>query len=447
MIKIKRGLNLPLAGEPRQLISSGPFIRTVAVVAEDYVGMKPTMLVKEGDHVLKGQPLFEDKKTPGVFFTSPAAGTILNIHRGDQRAFRSVTINITGDEQVQFKNYHKKDPAHFSAAEVRSLLIESGCWTSLRTRPFSKTPAVDAVPHSIFVNVMDTQPLAPNPEVVLDGKIDYFNAGVLVLSKLAPKVFVVTGENSLVNVKAIPGVTQESFSGPHPSGNVGTHIHFLDPVSINKFVWHLDYQDVIAIGHLFRTGNYSARKVVALSGPEAKNPRLVETIRGANITELTNDEFNLGKEVRLISGSVLAGRTASGPVAYLGAFHNQVTILKEGHHREFLGWQSPGINKFSLKRIVLGSLLPGKRFAMDTNSNGSLRSIVPIGSFEAVMPMDILPTNLLRYLMAGHTDYAASLGALELDEEDLALCTFVDPCKNDYGPVLREVLNVIEKEG
>lgn len=447
MIKIKKGLNLPILGEPKQQVSSGPTIRTVALVGEDFVGMKPSMLVKEGDKVLKGQPLFEDKKTPGVLFTSPAAGTVREINRGDKRAFQSMVISVSGDEQVQFKGYQKKDVQNLSDAEVRSLLIESGFWTALRTRPFSKTPAVDAKPHSLFITVMDTRPLAPNPEVVLEGHMDDFNAGVTALSHLAPKVFVVTGQNSKVNVKSIAKVSQETFTGPHPAGNVGTHIHHLDSVSATKFVWHVNYQDVVAIGHLFRTGKMSTRLVVALCGPEAKNPRLVETVRGASISELTNDEVKAGKEVRLISGSVLGGRTAKNTLSYLGPFHHQVTVLEEGHKREFLGWQSPGFNKFSIKRVVLGSLLPGKRFAMDTNTNGSLRSIVPIGAFEAVMPLDILPTQLLRYLMARHTDYAASLGALELDEEDLALCTFVDPCKNEYGPVLREVLDVIEKEG
>lgn len=447
MIKIRKGLNLPLLGTPKQSLSNGPVIKTVAIVADDFVGMKPTMLVKEGDKVLKGQPLFEDKKTPGVLFTSPAAGVVKEINRGDKRAFRSVVIAVSGTEQVSLKNYLKKDPAQYSDAEARALLIESGFWTTLRTRPFSKTPAVDAKASSIFVTVTDTRPHAPNPELVLENHTEDFNAGVAALSKIAPKVFVVTGENSKVNVRNIPGVTQEAFVGPHPAGNVGTHIHFLDPVSASKFVWHVNYQDVINLGHLFRTGVISTRRVVALGGPVAKNPRLLETIRGASIAELTNNEFDASKDVRVISGSVLGGRIAKGEVAYLGAFHHQISMLAEGHYREFLGWQAPQLNKFSLKKVVLGALLPGKKFAMDTSTNGSLRSIVPIGSFEAVMPMDILPTHLLRYLMARHTDYAASLGALELDEEDLALCTYVDPCKNEYGPVLREVLTVIEKEG
>jgi Na+-transporting NADH:ubiquinone oxidoreductase subunit A len=447
MIKITKGLDLPITGAPVQKIFSGNTIRSVALVGDDYRGMKPTMLVQIGDQVKKGQPLFEDKKTPGVLFTSPVAGTVREINRGDKRAFQSMVVEVQGNEQVQFKNFVKKSVNDYSAEEVTKLLVESGCWTYLRTRPFSKTPVIGSVPSSIFVNAMDTQPLAADPEIVLAEHVDDFKAGVTALTKLSQKVFVVTAKKTVVDLNGVSGVKHENFQGPHPAGNVGTHIHFLDAVSATKTVWHANYQDVIAIGRLFTNGELFNQRVVALSGPSARNPRLLKTIRGANISDLTQGETFDNSEIRYVSGSVLGGRTASGPVNYLGQFHMQVTMLKEGHRREFLGWQSPGLDKYSLKSVFLAKLFPNKKFNFDTNTNGSLRSIVPIGSFEAVMPMDILPTQLLRYLMARHTDYAVSLGALELDEEDLALCTFVDPCKNEYGPVLRENLNMIEKEG
>jgi len=445
MIKISKGLDLPMTGAPVQKIFSGPAIKTVAVTGQDYVGMKPTLLVQVGDKVKKGQALFEDKKTPGVIFTAPAAGTVTEINRGEKRAFISIVINIESEEQVTFQNYKSKG-TDVSAEEAKCLLIESGLWTALRTRPFSKSPAVDSTAAALFINVMDTHPLAPNPEVVLAESLADFKAGVAVLSKLTPKTYVVTNPGSKVDLAGL-NVKHETFSGPHPAGNVGTHIHFLEPVSLNKTVWHIGYQDVVAVGKLFTSGKLSSERVIALAGPAARNPRLVTTIKGASIAELTNGEMFDNTDIRYISGSVLGGRIATGPSAYLGPFHNQVSMLKEGHHREFLGWQSPGLNKFSIKSVFLSKLIPGKKFNFDTNTNGSLRSIVPIGSFEKVMPLDILPTQLLRYLMVRHTDYAASLGALELDEEDLALCTFVDPCKNEYGPVLRENLNIIEKEG
>lgn len=447
MIKTSKGLDIPIVGNPVQQISSGKSVKTVAVLGADFIGMKPSMLVQVGDKVSKGQPLFEDKKTPGVIFTAPVNGIVREINRGEKRVFQSLVIEITGQDKHNFKHFSKKDPSSFSPQEVRDLLVESGAWTFLRTRPFSKTPAIDAKPSSIFINVMDTNPLAADSEVIVGERIDDFKAGVAVLSKLAPKTFVVTAPKTKVDVKGIANVRHETFAGPHPAGNVGTHIHYLDPVGPTKSVWHVGYQDVIAIGYLFRNGEVLSEKVISISGPMAKNPRLVRTIRGASIAEVCSDEAQTGSQIRYVSGSVLGGRTASGPLNYLGQFHNQITLLKEGHYREFLGWQSPGFNKYSLKNVFVSKLMPGKKFAFDTNTNGSHRSIVPIGSFEAVMPLDILPTQLLRYLMAQKTDMAVSLGALELDEEDLALCTFVDPCKNEYGPVLRHNLEIIEKEG
>lgn len=447
MIKLSKGLDIPIKGSPVQQISSAKTIRTVAVLGDDFVGMKPSMLVQVGDKVAKGQPLFEDKKNPGVLFTASVSGVVREINRGEKRAFQSLVIEIQGQDKVNFKSFLKRDAASLNEQDIRSLLIESGAWAFLRTRPFSKTPAVDAKASSIFINAMDTNPLAANPEVVISERMDDFKLGVEVLAKLAPKAFVVTSPNSKVDLKNIANVKHEQFAGPHPAGNVGTHIHYLDPVSPVKTVWHVNYQDVIAIGYLFRNGEILNEKVVSLAGPVAKNPRLIRTLRGANLAELTNDEATEMGQVRVVSGSVLGGRKAFGPLNYLGAFHNQVSLIKEGHHREFLGWQSPGFNKFSIKNVFLAKLFPGKKFAFDTNTNGSLRSIVPIGSYEAVMPMDILPTQLLRYLMAERTDMAVSLGALELDEEDVALCTFVDPCKNEYGPVLRANLDMIEKEG
>lgn len=447
MIKISKGLDLPITGSPVQKIFPGHPVKSAALVADDYRGMKPTMLVQIGDKVKKGQAVFEDKKTPGVLFTSPVAGTVTEINRGDRRAFQSLVVEIQGEDQVQFQNFKSKAIEEYSTDEVRALLNEAGLWSNLRTRPFSKTPALDSSACSLFINAMDTQPLAAHPEVVLAEHLEDFKNGVLALSKLTPKTYVTTHKKSAVDVKGIQNVVHEVFDGPHPAGNVGTHIHFLDPVSANKTVWHVNYQDAIAIGRLFKSGEYFNQKVISIGGPLARNPRLVRTIKGANISDLTQGENYDNSLIRYVSGSVLGGRTAIGTVGFLGQFHAQVTMLKEGHYREFLGWHSPGLNKFSLKNVFLSKFIPGKRFNFDTNTNGSLRSIVPIGSFEAVMPMDILPTQLLRYLMAKNTDYAANLGALELDEEDLALCTFVDPCKNEYGPVLRENLNIIEKEG
>ncbi len=446
MIKINKGLTLPITGAPDKLIDVAVHVKSVALVGSDYNGMKPSVLVQEGDKVKKGQKLFEDKKCPGVFFTSPVAGTVKSINRGDKRVFQSMVITNEGSEQIKFENFKGTPVSSLTNDAVRALLIESGLWTALRRRPFSRTPSVDEKPQAIFINAMDTQPLALDVSTVLNASLDAFKAGVEALSKLAPKAFVTTAPETALEIN-IANVKHEVFAGPHPAGNVGTHIHYLAPVNANSSSWYVSYQDCIAIGKLFLTGELDSTRIISLAGPAARHPRYVKTIVGASLVDLTAGETYDGAEHRIVSGSVFGGRTSSGAGAYLGRFHLQVTLLKEGREREFLGWHRPGLNKFSIKNIFVSKLIPNKMFGFNTNMNGSHRSIVPIGSYEAVMPGDFLPTQLLRFLMSKNTDRAVELGALELDEEDLALCTFVDPCKNEFGPQLRATLNMIEKEG
>jgi Na+-transporting NADH:ubiquinone oxidoreductase subunit A len=260
------------------------------------------------------------------------------------------------------------------------------------------------------------------------------------------KVFVCKKAGAKIPSSAISQVEVHEFAGLHPAGNVGTHIHFLDPVSASKQVWHLGYQDVIAFGKLFLTGEISAERVVSLAGPRVKNPRLVRTVLGASLEDLVAGELEEGDN-RVISGSVLAGKTATGPHAFLGRYHVQVSVLLEGREKELFGWIAPGSDKFSVTRTFLGHLAPSRLFKMTTSTGGSKRAMVPIGNYERVMPLDILPTLLLRDLIARDLDGAISLGALELDEEDLALCTFVCPGKYEYGSILRDCLTTIEKEG
>lgn len=443
MIKLKKGLKLPIEGEPQQKIETGPTVSHVALIGDDVIGMKPSMMVKVGDKVKAGQLLYTDKKTPGVNYTAPASGEVTEINRGAKRAFQSLVIRVEGDDHVDFESYKGSDLTSYDSKSVKTLLIESGLWPSLRRRPFSKVAHPEETPSSIFVTAADTHPLAADPSLVINENEAAFKLGLQVMHKLCSKVFLCTGAGA--QIPTVDTVTKKEFNGPHPAGLVGTHIHFLDPVGEKKFVWHIDYQNLIAIGKLVETGKLYTERVVSVAGPQAKNPRLIKTRWGASLTELTKDEKK-SDNVRIISGSVFGGRTAAGPFAYLGRFHHQVSVLNEGGNREFFGWHSPGFDKFSLKPIYISKLL-SKKFNFDTDTNGSLRSIVPIGSYEKVMPLDIYPTFLLRSIMSGNTDMCVKLGALELDEEDLSLCTFVDPCKNDFGPHLRANLTTIEKEG
>lgn len=452
-IRIRRGLDLPIAGVPEQVIYPAPAVTRVGLMGPDYLGLKPTMLVQEGDAVKIGQPLLEDKKNPGVRYTSPAAGRVVAIQRGEKRLFQSIVVEVSGQEQVAFPAHAEKSLGLLARDVVRDTLLASGMWTALRRRPYSRVPSPAETPYAIFVQAIDTNPLAPLPQLVIQEHAADFRAGLQVLKLLTDgTVHVCAGpgvETPGADPKDAPiaGVKLTVFDGPHPAGLPGTHIHFLAPASDRRPVWYLNYQDVIAIGMLFVTGRFWTERVISLAGPQVLNPRLLRAPLGAAIGDLVKGQLADG-ENRVISGSVLNGRIAADPYGFLGRYHLQVSALLEGREREFLGWQKPGFDKFSIKPVFASALASdGHRFAMTTSRNGSHRAIVPIGSYEAVMPLDIEPTYLLRALIIGDTDQAQALGALELDEEDLALCTFVDPGKHDFGPALRKILARIEKEG
>lgn len=447
MITIKKGLDLPIAGLPQQVIHDGSSIKQVATLGEEFFGMRPTMKVRVGETVKKGQVIFEDKKNPGVLFTASASGVVSQVNRGEKRAFLSLVIDVQGDEQETFASFQATELAQLDRAAVVDNLVKSGLWTGLRTRPFSKVPAIDSEPSAIFVSAMDTNPLAGDPSIIINEQSQDFINGLTVLSRLTSgKVFV--GKKAGVDIPNtnVSSVEQHEFAGIHPAGLVGTHIHHLHPVDANRTVWTLGYQDVIAYGKLFTTGELSTKRVVSLAGPGVKNPRLVRTVLGASTSDLTAGELNDGDQ-RIISGSVLQGATAAGEVAFLGRYANQVSVLEEGREKEFMGWMKAGKDVVSVTRSYISHLSPKRLLNLTTTTNGSDRAMVPIGSYERVMPLDILPTMLLRDLCAGDNDGAQSLGCLELDEEDLALCTFVCPGKYDFGQILRDRLTTIEKEG
>ncbi len=446
MITIKKGLDLPIEGRPEQTIGEGPKVSQVALLGEEYHGMRPTMQIKEGERVKRGQVLFEDKKNPGVKYTAPASGTVSAIHRGAKRVLQSVVIDIEGDDSVRFASYSTDELANISRDRVQDNLVNSGLWTAFRTRPFSKAPELNSQPAGIFVTAIDTNPLAADPMVVIEEAYEAFCHGLTVVAKLTDgKVYLNTGEARL-EVPESDHLQVSRFKGPHPAGLAGTHIHHLLPASLSRTVWHIGYQDIIAIGKLFTSGELDSSRVIALAGPRVAKPRLLRTTLGANLAQLTDGELT-EQHNRIVSGSVLSGHTANGAHGFLGRFHNQVSVLEEGDDKELFGWLKPGANQFSVTRAFLAHLSPGKLFNMTTSTGGSDRAMVPLGNYERVMPLDILPTILLRDLISNDTDNAQRLGALELDEEDLALCTFVCPGKYDYGVELRRCLEIIEREG
>ena len=445
MIQIKKGLDLPISGIPEMRVDAAPPIRHVALLGQDYQDMKPTLLVAEGDRVILGQPIFSDKKNPQVIFTAPAAGKVIAINRGERRMFLSLVIELSGDEEIKFPVTPPEQLDHLKTEEVEQQLLNSGLWTTLRTRPFSKIPTPGKRPAALFVTAIDTNPLAADPQLAISEKTAEFDAGLKILRHLTSgKVYLC--QKPGLQFSTPQGITAVEFSGCHPAGLVGTHIHFLERVDQQRSVWHIGYQDVIAIGHLFLTGRILNEKLIALCGPAVRNPRLIRTRLGACLSELVAGQLHDG-ENRVISGSVLAGHCAVDATDFLGRFHNQVSVISEDRKREFMGWSMPGFDKFSIRNIFASALLPRRKLPLTTSSHGSLRAMVPVGAFEKIMPLNIKATWLLRSLLTLDTDLAQKLGCLELDEEDLALCSFVCSGKIDYGYHLRQTLQKIEKEG
>jgi len=447
MIKIRKGLDIPMAGAPEQKVSGAETVRSVALIGDDYVGLKPELLVKEGERVRLGQPVIADRATQGVQLVAPGGGIVSAIHRGARRTLQSLVIELDGEEEELFATCSPSQIASLSRAAVRESLVNSGLWSALRTRPFGRVPSIDSAPASIFVTAMDTNPLAVNPEIVVEAAGDDFAQGVQAISRLSEgPVYVCTAPNSRIRVPGADGVQLVAFLGPHPAGLVGTHIHHLDPVGPGKVVWYLNYQDAIGIGRLFKTGRLAVERIVSLAGPPVRRPRLIRTRIGANTDDLVRGELDT-EAVRVVSGSVLSGRRAAGWANFLGRHHLQISVIAEAQDRQFLGWLLPGREKFSANRIFLSSVLGKASFSLTTSQNGSPRAMVPIGNFENVMPLDVLPTPLLKSLLVRDTATAQALGCLELEEEDLALCSFVCCSKYDYGDALRDCLGLIEQSG
>ncbi len=443
--KLKKGLELPIEGAPDQTIQPGPEFSQVAALGGDYLGLKPRMLVQEGDEVQRGTPLFCHKDVPEAMMVAPMTGKVIQINRGARRVLQSVVIEISdpNDAGVDFSGVGNGD----TAEGVAEKLCAAGLWTAFRTRPYSKMPAPGSKPSAIFVTAMDSEPLAADAAVIIADAGEAFAAGLAAVAKLSDgKTYLCHKDGDAIPGAEFAGVEAAAFAGPHPAGLAGTHIHFLEPLAGDKQVWTIGYQDVIAIGRLMQSGHLDPNIVIALSGPGARQPRLIRTAMGASTDELTKDEINLDGTPRIISGSVLSGTQAEGPTAYLGRFARQITIIREDHDQIPMGWIRPMPSKYSVQP-VLGSALSNKLYNLTSNLNGGRRAMVPTGVFERLMPQDYLPTQLLRALLVMDTDTAQALGALELDEEDLGLVGFACPAKYEYGLALRDCLAKIEKEG
>ena len=449
-ITIKEGLNIPVAGRPVQEIHDGPGVSHVALCGPDYIGLKPRMLVAEGDSVELAQPLFVNKHHPEVPFCSPGKGTVTAINRGPRRVLLSVVIRLDGEAtgEQRYAPMGQRRLTRLQHEEIAGRLRESGLWTAFRTRPFSRVPEAEEVPRSIFVTAIDTRPLAADPLVVARKDAEHLADGLRVISMLTNgPVCLCTAPGWDLPVPESDRICHATFAGPHPAGLAGTHIHHLAPASADRHVWQIGYQDVIAIGRLFSQGRLETGRVIALGGSCMLHPRLVRTRLGASIDELTVGCMDDCQGYRVISGSVLGGRTAMDRLAYLGRYHEQVSAIPEGGDRHLFGWTGIFPWRYSAARTFLRKAGHKRRQNITTSQNGRFSGMIPTRAFEKVLPMDILPSPLFRALLVRDTDQAQALGCLELDEEDLALCSFVCPAKVDYGAALRTNLEQIEKEG
>jgi len=444
---LRKGLDLPVKGVPEQKIHPAPKPQTVAVLGADYLQLKPRLTVEEGDLVGAGAPLFYHKDTPDVLVTAPVSGRVKAINRGYRRVLVSVEIECDDNAAAPLDFSNVGDASTPDGIVER--LCASGLWTSFKTRPYSRVPASDTRPAAIFVNAMDTEPLAADPEIIISEARAAFSAGLEALTPISEgPVYVCSAPDADIPGAALAGVERAEFSGPHPAGLSGTHVHFLKPSNAERTVWTIGYQDVIAIGRLMQTGQLNSERVVALAGPLVAEPRLIRPVMGASLVELTDGEFNADVPVRVISGSILSGYAPDGPAgAYLGRYARQITVIEEDAKQIPFGWIRPMANKFSVQPVLGSSILFKKLFPFTSNLNGGRRAMVPLGTFEELMPQDYLPTQLLRSLLVMDTDTAQALGALELDEEDLGLVGFACPAKYEYGTALRDCLTKIEKEG
>lgn len=446
IVKIRRGLNIPMEGRAENVLVQSKMSETYGVKPQDFPGLLPKMEVNVGDRVKAGTPLFHDKNHPEVKFSSPVSGEVVEILRGDRRMILEVVVKAS--ENIEYLPFGAASPADLSRNQVIEKLLESGVWPYIRQRPFGVVANPNDTPKAIFISCFDTAPLAPDLDFSIQREEENFQAGIDALSKLTPgKIHLglnadYPAANAFKNAK---GVERNYFTGPHPAGNVGVHIHHIDPIGKGDIVWVVNPLDVVIIGRLFLKGIYDTSRVVALAGSEVISPRYYRVISGAQIDSITSGNLKSNVELRYISGNVLTG-TKVEPFGHLGFYDNMITVIPEGNHYEFFGWMSPGFNKFSASRTFLSRLTPWRKFKFDTNLHGGQRAYVVTGQYEKVMPMDILPVHLIKAILANDIDQMEQLGIYEVVEEDMALCEFVCTSKTDVQAILRKGIESMIKE-
>jgi len=442
-IKIKKGLDIRLKGEAEKTLSEINS-KSFAIKPTDFIGVFPKLLVKEGDEVKAGTPLFFDKNRENIQFTAPISGRVSEIKRGAKRILQE--IKIDADEQIAYVDFGAADPNKLDREKIVEKLLKSGVWPLIRQRPYSVIANPENNPKAIHISAFDTNPLAADYDFIVHGYGEEFQMGLDALAKLTSgkvhlNVEVNTSSKVFTNSK---NVQINEFSGPHPAGNVGTQIHAIDPINKGDIVWYLYPQDVLSIGRLFKEGRFNAKRIVALCGSEVLKPRYYKTILGTSIESMIqNNVTDVNK--RVISGNVFTGDRVEN-TGYVGFYHSQVTVIPEGNQYEFFGWMFPSFKKHSFYRTALSWITPNKKYSLNTNLNGGERAIVVTGQFEKVMPLDIYPIQLIKACMIEDIDAMENLGIYEVDEEDFALCEYIDTSKINIQEVIRKGLDLMRKE-
>jgi len=447
-INLKKGLDIPLKGKAEKILNTAERSDLYAVKPPDFYGIVPKMLVKEGEKVKAGSPLFYNKYDEKIIFTSPVSGKFKEIIRGEKR--KILEVRIQADNNDDYVNFGGADPKSINREDIINKLLASGLWSTIRQRPYSVIANPDDKPKAIFVSAFDSAPLAPDFDFLINGQEEDFQTGLDVLSKLTKGTVHLsineerTMRRTLTHAK---NVEVHKFSGPHPAGNIGIQAHHIDPINSGDIVWYVDFQNVIMLGRLFKNGIYDGRKIIALTGSEVLRPRYWRIIQGASIKNLMKDNLTTEdtSSLRFISGNVLTGSKIYRE-GFVGFYDSQVTVIPEGNKPEFMGWLLPKPNKYSATRTLFSWLMPWKKYRLDTNLNGGNRAFVLTGIYEKVLPMDILPMQLIKAIMINDIGLMEKLGIYEVAPEDFALCEFICPSKTEIQSVIRDGLDLIQKE-
>jgi Na+-transporting NADH:ubiquinone oxidoreductase subunit A len=444
-VKITRGLNLKLKGAAERVFGNAPVSETFAIKPTDFHGVTPKLLVKQGEEVLAGSPLFYDKYNDKIKFTSPVSGEVVEIVRGEKR--KILEVKILADKEIRYKNFEKVDPNTLSREQIISSLLEAGIWPMIRQRPYHTIANPEQTPKSIFISAFDTNPLAPDNDFILHSNGEDFQAGIDAIAKLTDGKVHLNVSADLTPSKVFTNsknVQINKISGPHPAGNVGVQIHHIDPINKGEVVWFLYPQDVLLIGKFFKEGKFDATRIIALTGSQVKSPKYFRTFIGGSVKNILSGNIIEDKN-RVISGNVLTGNQIM-PDGYLGFYDSQITVIPEGDEPEFFGWLVPNSKKFSMSRTFFSWLTPGKEYVLNTNMNGEERPFVMTGEYDKVFPFNIYPQQLLKAILVDDIDLMEKLGIYEVAEEDFALCEFVCTSKIDSQKIVRKGIDVIKKE-